>query len=78
MPWFESSAVRAWRTGLSGFGVWSSRVNTSFGTPGGTWSIKMTTEEKDKVSIGNQLPIDMDKLKEEHKAELKAATEANE
>ena len=53
-------------------------VNTSFGTPGGTRSIKMTTEEKDKVSTGNQLPIDTDKLKEEHKEKLKAATEANE
>ena len=35
----------------------------------------MTTEGKDKVSTGNQLPIDKDKLKEEHKAELKADTE---
>jgi hypothetical protein len=28
-------------------------------------SIKMTTEGKDKVSTGNQIPIDKDKLKEE-------------
>ena len=38
----------------------------------------MTSEGKDKVSTGNQLPIHKDKLKEEHKAELKAATEAYE
>ena len=34
------------------------------------------SEERDKVSTGNQIPINKDKLKEEHKAELKAATEA--
>jgi len=38
----------------------------------------MSTEGKDKVSTGNQIPIDKDKLKEEHKAELKAATETYE
>ena len=38
----------------------------------------MTTEGKDKVSIENQIPIDKDKLKEEHRAELKAATDAYE
>ena len=38
----------------------------------------MSTEGKDKVSTGNQIPIDKDKLKEEKKAELKAATEAYE
>ena len=38
----------------------------------------MTSEEKDKVSIQNQIPIDKDKLKEEQKTELKAATEAYE
>ena len=46
--------------------------------PGGTRSIKMTTEGKDKVSTGNQIPIDKDKLKEEQKAELKDATDAYE
>ena len=34
------------------------------------------SEEKDKVSTSNKISIDKDKLKEEHKAELKAATEA--
>jgi len=38
----------------------------------------MTTEEKDKVSAQNQIPIHKDKLKEEHKGELMAATEAYE
>ena len=38
----------------------------------------MTTEEKGKVSPQNQIPIDKDKLKEEQKAELKAATDAYE
>ena len=38
----------------------------------------MTSEGKDKVSKGNQIPIDKDKLKEEHRAELKAATDAYE
>ena len=38
----------------------------------------MTTEGKDKVCTRNQIPIDKDKLKEEQKAELKAATEAYE
>ena len=38
----------------------------------------MTSEEKDKVSTGNQVPIDKDKLKDEQKAELKAATDAYE
>ena len=38
----------------------------------------MITEGKDTVSTGNQLPIDKDKLKEEQKAELKAATKAYE
>jgi hypothetical protein len=38
----------------------------------------MSTEEKGKVSPQNQIPIDKDKLKEEQKAELKAATEAYE
>ena len=36
----------------------------------------MSTEEKGKVSPQNQIPIDKDKLREEQKAELKAATEA--
>ena len=36
----------------------------------------MSTEEKGKVSPQNQIPIDKDKLKEEQKAELKAATDA--
>jgi hypothetical protein len=36
----------------------------------------MTSEEKDKVSTGNQIPIDKDKLKEEQKVKLKVATEA--
>ena len=38
----------------------------------------MSTKEKGKVSPQNQIPIDKDKLKEEQKAELKAATEAYE
>ena len=38
----------------------------------------MSTEEKGKVSPQNQIPIDMDKLKEEQKAELKAAIEVYE
>ena len=38
----------------------------------------MTTEEKENVSPQNQIPIDKDKLKEEHRAELKAATDAYE
>ena len=38
----------------------------------------MTSEEKDKDSTGNQVPIDKDKLKDEQKAELKAATDAYE
>ena len=36
----------------------------------------MTSVEKDKVSTGNQIPIDKDKLKEEQKVKLKVATEA--
>ena len=36
------------------------------------------SDEKDKVSSSNQIPIKKDKLKEEHKAELKAATKAYE
>ena len=35
----------------------------------------MTTEEKGKISPQNQIPIDKDQLKEEQKAELKAAIE---
>ena len=35
----------------------------------------MSIEGKAEVSEHNQIPIDKDKLKEEHKAELKAATE---
>ena len=35
----------------------------------------MSTEEKGKVSPQNQIPIDKDQLKEEQKAELKAAIE---
>ena len=38
----------------------------------------MSTEEKEKVSPQNQIPIDKDKLKEEQKEELKAAIEAYE
>ena len=34
------------------------------------------SKEKGKVSTGNKISIDKDKLKEEHKAELKAAAEA--
>ena len=36
----------------------------------------MTTEGKDKVSTENQIPFDESMLKEEHKAELKATTDA--
>jgi hypothetical protein len=36
----------------------------------------MSAKEKGKVFPQNQLPIDKDKLKEEQKAELKAAIEA--
>ena len=36
------------------------------------------SDEKDKVSSSNQIPIEKDKLKEEQKAELKAATDAYE
>ena len=43
--------------------------------PGGTRNIKMSTEDKGKVSPQNQIPIDKDQLKEEQKAELKAAIE---
>jgi len=46
--------------------------------PDGTRSINMTIEETDKVSAQNQIPIHKDKLKEEHKVELMAATEAYE
>ena len=46
-----------------------------FGTPGWTRNIKMSTEEKGKVSPQNQIPIDRDQLKEEQKAELKVAIE---
>ena len=38
----------------------------------------MTTKGKDKVSTENQILIDKSKLKEEKKAQLKAATEAYE
>ena len=38
----------------------------------------MSTEEKGKVFPQNQILIDKDKLKEEQKAELKAAIEAYE
>ena len=38
----------------------------------------MASEGKDKVSIENQIPIDKDKLKEEHRVELKADTDAYE
>ena len=38
----------------------------------------MSTEEKEKVSPWNQIPIDKNKLKEEQKAELKAGTDAYE
>ena len=34
------------------------------------------SDEKDKVLTGNQIPINKDKLKEEQKVELKAATDA--
>ena len=54
----------------------SFRVNTSFGTHGGTRNIKMSTEDKGKVYLQNQILIDKDKLKEEQKAELKAVIEA--
>ena len=43
---------------------------------GGTGNIKMSTKEKAEVSKQNQIPIDKKKLKEEHKAELKAITDA--
>ena len=46
--------------------------------PSGTRNIKMPTEEKGKGSPQNQIPIDKDKLKEEQKVELKAATDAYE
>ena len=46
--------------------------------PDGTRSIKMPPEGKDKVSIENQIPIDKDKLMEEHRVELKADTDAYE
>jgi len=36
------------------------------------------SDKKDKVSTSNQIPIDKGQLKEEQKAELKAATEAYE
>ena len=36
----------------------------------------MSTNEKAEVSERNQIPIDKEKLKEEHKAELKALTDA--
>ena len=35
----------------------------------------MSTEEKGKISLQNQIPIDKYQLKEEQKAELKAAIE---
>ena len=38
----------------------------------------MMSEGKNKVSTENQIPIDKDKLKEEHRAEPKAATNAYE
>ena len=38
----------------------------------------MSTDGKAEVSEQNQIPIDKDKLKEEQKAELKAATDAYE
>ena len=38
----------------------------------------MSTEEKGKVYSQNQIPFDKDKLREEQKAELKAATDAYE
>ena len=43
--------------------------------PGGTRNIKMSTEDKGKVSPQNQIPINKDQLTEEQKAELKAAIE---
>ena len=36
----------------------------------------MTTDGKAEVSRRNQIPIDKEKLKEEHKAKLKAITDA--
>ena len=38
----------------------------------------MSTKGKAEISERNQIPIDKDKLKEEQKAELKAATDAYE
>ena len=39
-------------------------------------NIKMSTKEKAEVSGQNQIPINKEKLKEEHKAEHKAITDA--
>ena len=38
----------------------------------------MSTEEKGKVSPQNQIPMDKDKLQEEQKVDLKAATDTYE
>ena len=77
-PWFKSSAVRAWRTGLLGLVCDHLASTHLFGTLGGTRNIKMSTEGKAEVSERNQILIDKDKLKEEQKAEVKAAIEAYE
>ena len=51
--------------GALGLGVWSFRVNTSFGTPDGTRRINMS---KSEVNEDNYVPVDKDKLKDDQKA----------
>jgi len=43
--------------------------------PGGTRNIKMSSKEKAKVSGQNNIPIDKEKLREEHKSEFEAITD---
>ena len=74
-PWFKSVQSEL---GVRGSWAWCVIISRQhiFCTPGGTRNIKMSTNGKAEVSEQNQIPIDKEKLKEEHKVELKAITDA--
>ena len=75
-PWFESSVVRAWRTGLSGLECDRFASTHLLAHPVVREASSCQLKRRVRFQPQNQIPIDKDKLKEEQKAELKAATDA--
>ena len=76
IDWHAWFSVRAWRTVLLGLVCWILRQHIFWHAQWDRRNLDMDAgKEKAEVNYSNYIPVDKDKLKDEHKEELRKAME---